>query len=122
LGGFLRKLLIEFYDIHDFAFDNLASLHLMLVIDGSVRAGQGECGQAYARHNNYDSYSEEFRHSTHELSSFLQCFYFSSTNYIGLGMETGEITSLETYAPLLALNNEARDTPSTGRAKYTIGS
>jgi hypothetical protein len=60
LGGFLRKLLIEFYDIHDFAFDNLASLHLMLVIDGSVRARQGECGQAHARHNNYDSYSEEF--------------------------------------------------------------
>jgi CDGSH-type Zn-finger protein len=68
----------ELDDVHDFASDDRASLHLRLVIDRSVRATQSNCGQAHAKHNCDDSHSEQFRHTTHDLSSSCSVLFYLS--------------------------------------------
>src|SRR6185312_4405553 len=71
LPGRLIRVPLELHDIHDFAIDDRASLHLRLVIDRSVCARKSQCGQAHAKYSCYDSHSEQFRHTTHNLSSSL---------------------------------------------------
>src|SRR5689334_2634486 len=59
LPGRLIGVPLELHDIHDFAIDDRASLHLGLVIDSSVRARKSQCGQTHAQRYCYDSHSDE---------------------------------------------------------------